>query len=115
MKSTSIGKAPKFNPVDEATMDLLGDGERMTLVRIYAQPGAVFPDHSHPNEQIGICIEGGGVLTSGGKSLDMKPGSAWSIPAGEVHNFVSMEGQTTIIYEVWSPPREDYRKLANII
>ena len=45
----------------------------------------------------------------------MKPGSAWSIPAGEVHNFVSMEGQTTIIYEVWSPPREDYRKLAKII
>ena len=41
-------------------MDLLGDGERMTLVRIYAQPEAVFPDHSHPNEQIGICIEGGG-------------------------------------------------------
>ena len=95
-------------------MELLGDGERMTLVRIIAKPGAVFPDHSHEHEQIGTCLEGGGVLSSGGKDLEMKSGDSWVVPPNEVHKFVT-GGVTTIIYESWSPPREDYRKLAKII
>ncbi len=114
MKSTSIGKAPKFNPVEGATMDLVGDGERMTLVRIKALPGAVFTDHSHDHEQIGTCMEGGGVLSSGGKDLEVKPGHSWVVPSNEIHNFVTGD-EITIIYESWSPPREDYRKLAKII
>lgn len=44
----------------------------------------------------------------------MKPGHAWVVPPNEIHKFVAGE-ETTIIYESWSPPREDYRKLAKII
>ena len=95
-------------------MELVGDGERMTLIRITAQPGAVFPDHSHDHEQIGTCLEGGGVLSSGEKDLKMKSGDSWVVPPNEVHKFVAGD-ETTIIYESWSPPREDYRKLAKII
>tara|TARA_B100000315_G_scaffold168828_1_gene157401 strand:- start:71 stop:415 length:345 start_codon:yes stop_codon:yes gene_type:complete len=114
MKSTSIEKAPKFNPVEGATMALVGDGEQMTLVRITAQPSAVFADHSHDHEQIGTCFEGGGVLSSAGKDLVIKPGDSWVVPSNEVHKFVT-GNETTIIYESWSPPREDYRKLAKLI
>ena len=114
MKSTSIGDAPKFNPVEGAMMELIGDGERITLVRITAQPGATFPDHSHDHEQIGTCFEGGGVLSSGGKDLKVKPGHSWVVPPNEIHKFVTGD-ETTTIYESWSPPREDYRKLAKII
>ena len=114
MKSTSIGDAPKFNPVEGAMMELIGDGERITLVRITAQPGATFPDHSHDNEQIGTCFEGGGVLSSGGKDMEVKPGHSWVVPPNEIHKFVTGD-ETTTIYESWSPPREDYRKLAKII
>ena len=114
MKSTSIGDAPKFNPVEGAMMQLIGDGERITLVRITAQPGATFPDHSHDNEQIGTCFEGGGVLSSGGKDMEVKPGHSWVVPPNEIHKFVTGD-ETTTIYESWSPPREDYRKLAKII
>ncbi len=114
MKSTSIDNAPKFNPVEGATMELIGDGEMMTLVRITAQPGAIFSDHSHDHEQIGTCLEGGGTLSSGGKDLEMKPGHSWVVPPNEIHRFVNGD-ETTIIYESWSPPREDYRKLAKLI
>jgi quercetin dioxygenase-like cupin family protein len=114
MKSTNLENAPKFNPIDGAMMALVGDGERMTLVRITAQPGAVFADHSHDHEQIGTCFEGGGVLSSGGKDLVMKPGDSWVVPPNEVHKFVT-GNETTIIYESWCPPREDYQKLAKII
>ena len=94
-------------------MALVGDGERMTLIRIIAQPGAVFADHSHDHEQIGTCFEGSGVLSSGGKDLEVKPGDSWVVPSYEIHKFVT-GNETTIIYESWSPPREDYRKLAKL-
>jgi len=115
MKSTRTDNAPHFKPVKGAEMALIGDGENMTLVRIVAQPGAVFPDHSHPNEQIGTCIEGKGVLTSGGEALEVEPGVTWFIPGGEVHKFVATGDEPVIIHEVWSPPREDYLKLAKIV
>jgi quercetin dioxygenase-like cupin family protein len=114
MKSVSVKKAPKFEPVERAEMALIGDGQNITLTRIYAQPGAIFPDHSHPNEQVGTCIEGEGVLTSGGDSLKVKPGITWTIPTGEVHAFIAEGDKPVVIYEAWSPPREDYRKLAGL-
>ena len=115
MKSTIIEYALKFEPVKGAMMALIGDGEKMTFVRIYIQPGAVFPDHSHPKEQIGTCVEGKGILTSGGEDLKVEPGVTWSIPGGEVHKFEAVGDQPVVIYEVWSPPREDYRSMAKTV
>jgi len=114
MEFSSVGNAPRFSPIEGATMEIVGDGKKMTLIRITAQPGAVFPDHSHENEQIGTCIEGSGFLSSGGKELEVKPGYTWVIPSSEIHKFVTGD-EFTVIYESWSPPREDYRKLAKII
>jgi len=115
MKSTRVEDAPRFEPVKGAGMALIGEGEKMTLVRILIQPGAVFPDHAHPNEQIGTCIEGKGVLTSGGTALEVGPGITWAIPENEVHKFEATGDKLVVIYEVWSPPREDYRKLAKVV
>jgi quercetin dioxygenase-like cupin family protein len=115
MKYVKMEEAPRFEPVPGAEMALIGDGADMTLTRIYIKPGSVFPDHAHPNEQIGTCIQGEGVLTSGGRSLDVKPGVTWTIPAGEPHDFVAKGDTPVIIFEVWSPPREDYRAKANLV
>jgi quercetin dioxygenase-like cupin family protein len=115
MKSVKLEDAPRFERVKGAEMAFIGDGERMTLIRILADPGAIFEDHAHHHEQVGTCIEGGGTLTSGGKTIEVKPGVTWVIPPNEVHNFVAMYGKHSIIYEVWSPPREDYRKWAKIV
>lgn len=112
MRSTRVESAPRFEPVKGAEMALIGDGEKMTLIRILIQPGAVFPDHTHPNEQIGTCLEGEGVLTSGGKGLEVEPGVTWAIPGGELHKFEATGDSPVVIYEAWSPPREDYKKLA---
>ncbi len=79
----------------------------MTLVRFDMEPGAFIPPHSHPHEQSGVCVEGGGVLTSGGRSVEVKAGMAWVIPGGEEHSFRAGE-RGAVIYEAFSPPREDY-------
>ena len=115
MKSISVDKAPGFVPVKGAKMSLIGDGKNITLVKIEIKPGAIFPDHSHFNEQVGTCIEGKGILTSGNKTLNVFPGITWVIPGGEIHKFEASGEKPVIIYEAWSPPREDYRKQAGIV
>ncbi len=112
MKHLKLEEAPRLEPVKGARMALIGDGERITLIRMEIQQGAIVPDHAHPNEQIGTCIEGMGTLTSGGESLKVEPGVTWAIPADEPHRFEADRGSMVVIIEAWSPPREDYRAMA---
>lgn len=112
MKPIRIEEAPRLEPVKGVEMAILGSGENMTLIKMVIQPGAVFPEHSHPNEQIGACLEGGGKLVSGGEAVRVEPGVSWTIPANETHSFVAKGNQPVIIYEAWSPPREDYLTMA---
>ena len=34
-------------------------GEKMTMVIFFLSPGAIVPEHSHPQEQIGTVLKGG--------------------------------------------------------
>ncbi|MCD6480326.1 cupin domain-containing protein [Candidatus Bathyarchaeota archaeon] len=111
MKYRRIDEAPGFHPAEGVYLRLLADGKRMTLVRFDMEPGAVIPPHSHPHEQAGVCVKGGGVLTSGGRTIEVEAGMAWVIPGGEEHSFKAGEGGA-IIYEAFSPPREDYLERA---
>jgi quercetin dioxygenase-like cupin family protein len=112
MKYLKNDKAPQFEPVKGVEMYLIGDGDNLTLIKMYIKPGSVFPNHSHPNEQVGTCMAGEAVLTSGGVPIDVRPGVTWTIPPGEEHSLVAGGDTDIVIYEAWSPPREDYRALA---
>ena len=112
MKTSKLGDAPVIHPVKGVDMALIGIGERMTLTHMSIKPGSLFPEHSHPNEQIGTCIDGEGELRSGGKVLKVLPGVAWAIPENERHSFLSQGDKPVIIIEAWSPPREDYMAMA---
>lgn len=97
-----------MRPMEGVDMVIIGSGEKVTFIKITAQAGASFPEHSHPNEQIGICMQGGGTLVSGGDTVKVTPGATWTIPSNELHSFVATADEATILYEAWSPPREDY-------
>jgi len=112
MKSTDMGKAPKLKPLKGVDMAILGSGDKITLIKILIQPGAVFPEHSHANEQVGTCLEGEGELVSGGKKLRVVPGVSWTIPSDERHSFITKGDKPVVIYECWSPPRADYLAMA---
>ena len=68
----------------------------MTLVRITAQPSAVFADHFHDHEQIGTCLKGEGILSSGGIDLEVKLGHSWIVSPNEIHKFVTGDEITII-------------------
>lgn len=111
MRSYNLASAPRLVPFEGVEMSILGSGEKMTLIRIVIKPGAIFPEHKHINEQIGVCLEGYGELISNGVRLKVEPGVSWCILANESHSFINGD-KTTIIIEGWSPPREDYISIA---
>ena len=92
MKHLKLEEAPRLEPVNGAHMALIGDGERMTLIRME--------------------FHGMGTLTSGGESIEVEPGVTWAIPADEPHRFEADKSCVVVIYEAFSPPREDYRAMA---
>jgi quercetin dioxygenase-like cupin family protein len=108
MKTNSWEKAPRMSPAEGVDIRIIGSGEKVMLTYIVAQPGAVVPDHKHPHEQIGTCIKGEGVLTSGGKKFKTVAGASWYIPSNEPHDWVNTSKGETILIETFAPPRDDY-------
>ena len=82
-------------------------GDRMLLVEFTIQAGSVFPEHSHPYEQIGYLSKGSGTLQISGESYDLSPGSSWCIPADVLHR--AQFSKKSVAIDVFSPVREDYR------
>jgi quercetin dioxygenase-like cupin family protein len=112
MNTSSWEKAPRLTPAPGVEIRILGSGEKVMLVYIIAQPGAVVPDHKHPHEQIGTCIKGEGLLTSAGKKFKTVAGASWQIPGGESHDWVNTGMSEAILIETFGPPREDYASKA---
>ena len=84
-------------------------GERITLSYVDIKEGLEVPVHSHPNEQILTMIDGSYELTMDGKPHVLPPGSILVIPADTPHSGRALSDCR--ILDVFSPPREDYRKL----
>ncbi|CAN5633757.1 hypothetical protein BH23CHL4_BH23CHL4_01610 [soil metagenome] len=85
---------------------VIGDRIMLNLVRL--PPGALLPDHFHPNEQAGTVVEGELILTIAGKSRSLHSGDAYVIPPNIPHSGQAGPGGCDVI-DVFSPPRDDYR------
>lgn len=60
-------------------------GERQTLVRYWYAPGAIFPMHAHPEEQITVVLSGRITFTVGERAVTIGPGGIATIPGGVLH------------------------------
>ena len=83
-------------------------GERVMLSHVTAQPHSTLPTHRHPHEQAGIVIEGELKLTIGNETRLCKKGDAFTIPGNVEHSAVCGD-KPTVVLDVFSPPREDYK------
>jgi quercetin dioxygenase-like cupin family protein len=85
---------------------LFGAGAMINLIEF--EPGSVVPVHSHPHEQLGMCLRGTQVLVVDGVEHPIGPMEAYVIPGGVEHSaFCGPDGATVI--DVFQPVREDYR------
>jgi quercetin dioxygenase-like cupin family protein len=76
------------------------------------EPNTEMPEHDHPNEQLGVVLEGMLELTVDGVTEQVRPGMAYTIPGGARHRGVA-GGTGCLVLDIFSPPRVEYLRLAN--
>ena len=88
-------------------------GERIMLGMIELDPHSVVPEHSHENEQLGICLSGSLVFRVGDESRELAAGETWSIPANAPHE-VHVGPEGAVVIDVFVPPRDDWREAPTV-
>jgi quercetin dioxygenase-like cupin family protein len=83
------------------------EGERITFAVVELAPNAVVPEHRHPNEQMGMVIQGQMHFTIDGETKDLGPGGTWRI-LGDVPHDVVAGPEGAVVIDVFNPTREDW-------
>ena len=83
-------------------------GENLMLMVVDLEAGAILPEHSHPQEQGGIVLEGELEFMIAGESRILHPGDVYMIPGGVEHR-VRVGASPARVLDVFSPVREDLK------
>jgi unsaturated pyranuronate lyase len=83
------------------------EGERSTFVVVELEPGAVVSEHSHDNEQLGVCAAGSATFRIGDETRELGPGDTWSIPSNVPHE-VHVGPDGAVMIETFTPGRSDW-------
>jgi quercetin dioxygenase-like cupin family protein len=86
-------------------------GDQATLALLELDANAVVPEHTHANEQLGICIQGSLTFTIGGETREVGPGGTWRI-LGNVPHSVVTGPDGAVVVEAFAPARSDWNALA---
>src|SRR5579863_767662 len=78
----------------------------MLVSLLYFSPNSVVPLHSHPEEQVGIVLEGELYMTIGGETRLMKAGELYVIPADVEHGGKTADHSAKVC-DVFSPVRKE--------
>ena len=88
-------------------------GTGLTLAFVELDSSSVVPEHSHPHEQLGVCLAGSLSFDVGGEKREVGPGGTWAIPGGVPHE-VRVGPKGAAVIEAWSPQREDWAGLEEL-
>jgi quercetin dioxygenase-like cupin family protein len=89
---------------------VLADGDNMMLIEWRMNTGVVVPRHAHPHEQCGYVFSGEMIFTIDEVERPVPAGTGYSIPGNVPHS--ARFAQPTVLIDVFSPPREDYRAMS---
>ena len=82
-------------------------GERLMLVEVRLDAGAVVPEHAHHHEQTGYLIRGRFLFQLGDEERELGPGDCWLVPSNVAHKVTALE--PSVCVDIFSPPRQEYR------
>jgi quercetin dioxygenase-like cupin family protein len=101
-------QVPAFSPAPGIQVQPV-IGESLMTCWIAMEPGAVVAEHSHPNEQLGVVVEGSVSITAEGETREMVTGDAYVVPSDLVHSGVA-GAEGVLLVETFVPIREEYAK-----
>jgi quercetin dioxygenase-like cupin family protein len=99
-----------WEPHPGGQLKIIGNGKNMTLAYSRIQPDAEIPEHKHPHEQLGFCLEGTARYTIGNEKYEVKKGYSIFIPANVIHSAKIIGEHEFVCIEAFSPPRLDLIK-----
>ncbi|MFM9107894.1 MAG: cupin domain-containing protein [Chloroflexota bacterium] len=103
-------RLPEFSPAPGLRLRTVA-GDQMMSCWNRIDPGVTLAAHSHPNEQLGVIIEGAVTVTIGGETRRLTAGMAYVVPGGVEHDAVTgPEG--VLLIESFAPVREGFVDLA---
>jgi len=82
-------------------------GERLMVIQVTLEEGAIVPAHRHPHEQITHVIEGELVMEVEGQTMILRAGDSLLFPANVEHGATAVK--RALVIDTFSPPREDYK------
>lgn len=83
-------------------------GEHQTVIRYVYEPGAVFPSHSHPQEQVTIVLQGAIEFDLNGETVQVRAGEIVLIPRGLPHGARVVGDELVETINTLSPRRDDH-------
>ena len=89
------------------TSKLLVDGQNMTVLMSQWEPGATAPEHMHPHEQVGVCLQGQIELIVDCQEVLVKTGEFYHIAPNIPHAERNIVQDVTILTDFFSPVRSD--------
>ena len=82
-------------------------GERLMIVHVILEEGAVVPAHRHPHEQITYIVEGELSMDVEGRTYVLGAGNSLLFPGDVEHGATALK--RTLVVDTFSPPREEYK------
>ncbi len=83
-------------------------GERLMMMEVHFEAGAVGYLHSHPHEQMSYCLRGAIEFTIDGVTTLLRAGDTIVIPGGAEHGVKALE--PSALLDAFTPLREDLLK-----
>jgi quercetin dioxygenase-like cupin family protein len=85
---------------------MYGYDDKVMMVKVKFEVGAVGQLHSHPHTQVTYVESGAFEMTIGDQKKIIKKGDGYYVPPQEVHGCVCVEAG--VLIDVFSPHREDF-------
>ncbi|MEM2876089.1 MAG: cupin domain-containing protein [Candidatus Bathyarchaeia archaeon] len=108
MKVVNRSELKGFNLFNGVSGRIVFSSDRVMFLLVEVAPRGVVPKHSHPHEQMGVCLKGKAEFISDGGNVIVEEGMFYWIKPGESHGVVSLVDCVSLFLDVFNPPREDY-------
>jgi len=105
------GEIEAWKLTEGGEIKIVANGPQMTAVMSQWEAGSKFQLHSHPHEQIAICLRGKAIFTIDGQDYKVKIGDIIHIPPSILHTQRNDGEEPAIFFECFAPPREDLLKM----